>query len=104
MDRLKRESDLTVVIVSTQPMGQEEWDFYEYNCPMIKLDYLPSVFELLPDSSDAEPLLNHVPDCDAEIVDGFFSAKEMKAMLGSIKEREELGYRTDLCGACSAQK
>ena len=103
MDRLKRVENLTVVIVSTQPMGQEEWDFYEYNCPMIKLDYLPSVFELLPDSSDAAPLLNHVQNVDV-FVDEFFTAKEMNAMLGSIKEREELGYRTDICGVCTLKK
>jgi hypothetical protein len=104
MDRLKRVKDLTVVIVSTHDLGSEEWNFYEYDCPMIKLDYLPSVFELLPESSDKAPLMNHVLDGDAEIVDGFFSAKEYKAMVGFKPEREELGYRNDIATVCQLKK
>lgn len=85
-------------------MGKEEWNFYEYDCPMIKLDYYPSVFELLPESSDTLPLKNLVLGPTDEIVDGFFSAKEYKAMVGFKAEREELGYRTDICSVCTLKK
>ena len=102
MDRLKKEKDLTVVMVSITEMGTEEWDFYEHHCPMIKLDYFPSVFELLPENNDGKPCRNLVPDPDEEPVDGFFTVKEYEAMHGSIPEREELGYRTDICSECMA--
>jgi hypothetical protein len=102
MDRFKREKDLTVVIVSTAEMGTEEWDFYEYNCPMIKLDFVPSIFELMPDSSAQVPCKNLLPDADEEPVDGFFTVKEFWAICGSEKEREELGYPNDL--ACPLMK
>jgi hypothetical protein len=96
MDRFKREKDLTVIIVSTAEMGTDEWDFYKYKCPMIKLDFVPSIFEVLPENSDQTPCTNLLPDVDKDPVDDFFTVKEFWALCGSKKEREELGYPNNL--------
>jgi hypothetical protein len=88
MKKLLSMEPCNIVEIHTDPnrMEEEQWMFYERH-PQIKLDYLPSVFEV---TEGTDPYTNYV-EWDVPEVDGFFSILENKAMNGHQESRDALG-------------